>query len=264
MGRKKEWSEEKCSELISYYSSHSLEETAKYFGVHKDTVMQRTRQIGFRKLIIKKWTPEEEEFILNNYENMTQKDLCNHLKVTESVLNNHLRRLKIRKSNNSGLFHPGHVPANKGVKGIHYSPSTEFQKGHVPANIKYDGHISIRKNSKDKFPYKYIRIRKGRYELLHRVIWESVNGKIPPGGCIRFINGDTMNCNITNLMIVDRKTHLEINTGYRDSDNFIAGKMARDPDLRKFVKDHCPELIEIKRLQTKLNKELKSYGKSNI
>ncbi len=49
-----------------------------------------------------------------------------------------------------GQFEKGHIPWNKGIKGLHLSPSTEFKKGHLPANTKYDGCLSLRKKITEK------------------------------------------------------------------------------------------------------------------
>lgn len=63
---------------------------------------------------------------------------------------------------NSGSFKKEHIPWNKGLKGIHLSPSTEFKKGHVPAN-KGKPHPHGHKWKKGEHPSSKTEIKKGQH-----------------------------------------------------------------------------------------------------
>ena len=117
-----------------------------------------------------------------------------------------------------GRFLPGHKPWNKNLKGLDIGgKETRFKKGNLPHNTKHDGAISIRTDSKSGIPYKYIRIAKAKWVLLHRYVWEQYNGQIPKGYIIRFKDGDTLNCAISNLECISRRENMKRNTNYQKS-----------------------------------------------
>ncbi len=210
------------------------------------------------------WTEGKIAFIKANYESMTAKELaaifCNKYKnFTRSQVKNKIYSLHLRKSNNKGCFSKGHVPASKGIKGVHHSPATEFKKGQLPHNTKSDGTISIRVSHRNDHPtpYKWIRISLRKWEMLHRVVWEKHYGKIPKGYNVIFKNGDTLDCRLNNLAMVPRAKHLQMNHKNHTSDGFIASTMShKNPELRKLIMG-SPELIELKRKQLKLQRMLK-------
>jgi len=45
--------------------------------------------------------------------------------------------------------------------------------------------------------------------LYHRHVWEQANGPIPDNYCIRFKDGDKMNCNISNLELSFLADHID-------------------------------------------------------
>ena len=116
---------------------------------------------------------------------------------------------KKKQLDKQGRFLPGHTPWNKGIKGLDIGgKETRFKKGNEPHNTKYDGCITVRHHKRTNEKYKYIRIAKGKWVLLHRYIWEQHKGKIPQGYVIRFKDGDTLNCAIDNLECISRKENL--------------------------------------------------------
>lgn len=141
-------------------------------------------------------------------------------------------------------FKKGSIPANKGKKMsaevYKKIKATMFKKGHVPHNTKYNGYLSIRKNS-DGITYIYIRVAKGKFELLHRVLWEKTNGKIPEGYNVIFKDGNQANVCIENLELVS------------NSDLMLKNSIQNYPDDIK---------LSIRALQ-KLKKSINSYGKKH-
>lgn len=84
-----------------------------------------------------------------------------------------------------------------------------FKKGNVPHNTKSDYHISLRR---DKFyRYFYIRLKKSKWVLYHRWIWENIYGEIPIGSNIQFKDGDRLNCNPENLYLIGRRDQALVN-----------------------------------------------------
>lgn len=115
----------------------------------------------------------------------------------------------------TGFFSKGDQPWNTGTKGVCKGSSTSFKKGSVPPNLKPIGHERICPKDgiiliKVNEPNPYTKA-KTRYRAKHHICWEKVNGSIPPGMVVRFINNDKMNCDIENLEMVSKAVNLRMN-----------------------------------------------------
>lgn len=127
----------------------------------------------------------------------------------------YLEPININKRALNGQFLPGHIPKNKGQKGIHRSPETEFKKGNIPPQTKYDGAISLRKK-KDKQgnvieQYYYIRIAKGKWELLHRYNYKKKYGDIPAGMILVSKDENPLNCDADNWECITKSHNMARN-----------------------------------------------------
>lgn len=139
-------------------------------------------------------------------------------------------------------FKKGMVSWNKGKKPSEYLTAeaqdkmskTQFKKGRKPHNTKYDGCIVIRRD-KNGFLYKYIRLSKGNWALLHRYNWEQANGKIEPGMIISFVDGNTLNCEISNLEILSMEQNMLRNSKHNFPDEIVP-TMALISKLEKSIK----------------------------
>lgn len=125
-------------------------------------------------------------------------------------------RLKLSKSaffmkNKSSRYKLGHIPATKFIKGIHYSPKTEFKPGHIPANTKPIGCITVRNNSTRGSKYLHIKLSDRTWKEYHIHIWEKEYGPVPAGYILVFKNKDTMNVELENLEIITRGENAERN-----------------------------------------------------
>lgn len=121
-------------------------------------------------------------------------------------------------------FKKNHTPWNKDIKGLDFPGSrpTQFKNGCLrgAAARKYrpPGAITIR-NDKTGRQFRYIKISdqgppSRRYIPYARHFWLKHRGPIPPGMFIVHIDGNTLNDNLSNLVLVDRRGHLEL-TKYR-------------------------------------------------
>ena len=111
-------------------------------------------------------------------------------------------------------FRPGYQPWNKGRKGIHHSPATEFKKGHLPQTHKHNGTISIR-NDKCGKQVRWIKvsgIMQGRHKWIShgRYVWQQKNGPVPDGYFVVHVDGNTLNDDLVNLQIVNHREHLAL------------------------------------------------------
>jgi len=126
----------------------------------------------------------------------------------------------------TGRFEKGHVPANKGMHTGGWEP-TQFRKGHMPANHKPVGTEVIHRNSKRDEQYIYVKVAEPKsWRMKHILVWEKHNGPVPKGNIIIFLDGNTLNTDISNLTMIDRKVHVRMNQmglRYLDKDSTVSG-----------------------------------------
>lgn len=106
-----------------------------------------------------------------------------------------------------GRFPPGHIPANKGLKGVGGWKPTQFKKGHRPAN-----YLPVGAEVPD--PDDYIKVKIGepdKWRHKHLLIWEAANGPLPPGHAVIFADRDNRNFSLDNLVKVTRAELLYLN-----------------------------------------------------
>lgn len=168
----------------------------------------------------------EVQFILDNYTTMPIKRLAKKINRSSTFVYSRLkeRGLKVPKYatdrfRKESQYKKGRTSHNKGKKqkdymskeGLERVKRTRFKKGSVPHNTLHDGAISIRKDKSGHY-YRYIRISKGKWDLLQREVWRITHGPIPKGMIIVFKDGDSMNCNIENLEMISRSENMKRNT----------------------------------------------------
>ena len=112
-------------------------------------------------------------------------------------------------------FKPGHTPHNKGkqISAEIYEKvaPTMFKRGNKPHNTKPVGTINVRADTQGRL-YQYIKIKDCQWELLQRHVWTQANGEIPPGSVVIFLDGNYLNCDISNLQVISRRENMARNT----------------------------------------------------
>lgn len=163
-----------------------------------------------------KWTEGEMDYLRKNYPHTSASDIAKKLHRTKKSIHQKALALNVKAETreviakpNSNSYRKGNRPWNLGVKGYMSGNKTSYKKGNKPHNTRSLGEIWIRAD-KDK-DYKYIKTEKG-VELLSHYIWKKHNGEIPAKHIIRFKDGDSMNCDIDNLMCISRAENARMNT----------------------------------------------------
>lgn len=122
----------------------------------------------------------------------------------------------------TGCFEKGHESPTKGMKGIHFSPQTEFPKGHTPHN-----HLPVGTEIVHPDGYHYRKIQEPNiWRSVHRLIWEESNGEIPEGMKIVFLDRNPLNCSIENLCLVSSAELVRLNQNkllFQDPDQTKTG-----------------------------------------
>lgn len=130
--------------------------------------------------------------------------------ITISQIKGFIGNRKLNTGRN-GRFKKGHIPANKGTKGMSKANRTSFKKGQRPNNYKPVGYERV-----DRDGYVLIKISdKGdwheRWRHKHKVLWEKKNGPIPKGHYLVFADGDRQNIDLDNLILVTQAQMLIMN-----------------------------------------------------
>lgn len=132
-------------------------------------------------------------------------------KSQEFKMSEHSGRHNLIEGGKDFRFTKGHTPANKGKK---MSPevyqkvkSTMWKPGNRPPNWKPDGTIVEREDKNGRI-YLYYKVKNSHWILYHQKIWTDVNGPIPSKHIVIFKDGNTMNCDISNLELITMKQNV--------------------------------------------------------
>lgn len=270
---KRAFTPEQIEFIRNNYPEHGSAWVAERIGKKSSQVKTFTaRNHILRSNFYHDWTAEELEKLANEFPHRRTDHIAAELGLAYHLVSNQAHRMKLKKTDAflcspacnrcdgkrgaSFRFEKGHEPANKGVtmsdelreKVKH----TWFPKGHEPKNTKYDGYERITKDG-----YREIRVRKGKFELLHRHNWEQVHGHIPESIIMRCKDGNIKNCGPDNWYLIDRASQLAANSGRDElTDKFIVDSMTHRHAELKPAFAEMPELIELKRNQIKLKRQI--------
>ena len=174
------------------------------------------------------WTEDEIKLLRQTYPDMFAEDVAKLFNCTTRQVYNAASKFKIKKSKEwmekelqrqairlkiagkEARFKPGFTPPNKGKKmnAEQYDKCklTFFTIGNKPHNTKWNGYERMSKDG-----YIEVRVAEGKFKLKHRVVWEQVNGPIPPGMIIVFKDKNKQNVDINNLELISRKEGIHRN-----------------------------------------------------
>lgn len=164
----------------------------------------------------KTWTIREITWLHENYKRFTDREIAENLNRSLSSVKNKRWAEGLNDKTPNGHFKPGQIPWNKGKPFMagEKSRACQFKPGNLPHNTKHDGAISVR-SDKSGNQYLYIRLKKSKWILYHRHLWEQANGKIPRNQIVVFKDGNQMNVCLDNLKIISRSEHMKRNRNPR-------------------------------------------------
>lgn len=106
----------------------------------------------------------------------------------------------------TGRFDKGNEPWNTGTKGLMKANKTSFKKGTTPLNIRPVGSERITKDG-----YRAIKVAEpNKWELLQRHVWYTAHGSDNRPDNLRFIDGNKLNCELSNLQPVTNSEHIRL------------------------------------------------------
>lgn len=167
------------------------------------------------------WTDEEKRFLREYVPAHTWEETTGELNrrfgcsLSKDAVKAAGGRFGIR-TGRTGHFTKGHEPANKGKK---MSPDiykkcapTMFYKGQPPRVHKPVGTIVVRENSNRNRKCVYEKVMEPDvWREKHILEWERHHGPIPQGKMIRFADGNTLNTDISNLVMISHSQHAVMN-----------------------------------------------------
>lgn len=224
-GKRRPWSAAEDCKLRRLYAEHSAAECATQLGRTVSAVQQRVNVLGLHK---------QGEWIAARARQRWAEGR--------------------HEGSRRGHFRPGHVPANKGTKGVSgHHPNcrrTQFKKGRAPQEAR--NYVPIGTEKLDR--KRGVIVRKvtddpgiypaGRWRPVHVIVWEAEHGPVPEGHLVRFRDG--MKTFDTSQITADR---LECVT--------LAENMRRNSYHTRYPKE-VAQLIQLKgALNRKINRRSK-------
>lgn len=190
-----------------------------------------------------RYTPEQISFLREAYASMTFRAVAEAFNArfgevrSEKQIRHYMHNHGIR-SGRTGRFIKGHTPWSLGKKGCTAPNSGQFKLGHTPKNkkrlwserISKDGYIEI--SVPERNPHTGAPTR---FRQKHVWLWEMKHGSVPKGHVLIFKDGNRLNCEMNNLLLVKRGELLSLNLhNYREA----------NPELK-------PSVLALARLEAK-------------
>lgn len=157
------------------------------------------------------YSQQELDFIRLNQLGVSRQKLTEkfNLRFGRNISVSNIHGLCKRKGWKNGIdcqFKKGQSSWNKDVKGYIGANKTSFRKGRLPHNHKPIGHERISDG------YIMIKIAEpNKFVMKHKFIWEKSKGKIPKNHCLRFLDGNRLNCILENLECIPKAVNSKIN-----------------------------------------------------
>ena len=167
-----------------------------------------------------RYSEEQKEFIITNNYGKYSKELAEmfnqhfNTNITAKEIA-YFRRSHKLKSGLTGQFKKGNVAHNKGKKQIEYmsqesierTKETRFKKGNKPKNYRPVGSERITKDG-------YIEVKvsdPNKWETKNKIIYKQYFGDIPKGHKVIYADGNKLNNDINNLILVSDNEELIMN-----------------------------------------------------
>lgn len=166
------------------------------------------------------WPDHLVEFVADAYTRMPLDSIPAELEREHGVVRTTkqvraLTRNRGLKSGRTGRFEKGIVPFNAGTKGVMKPNRTSFKTRRPEESRNYVPIGSLR-FSKDGYLERKVTddqslVPARRWVGVHRLNWEAAHGPIPEGHCVSFIDGDPLNAELDNLVLLSRRELVYLN-----------------------------------------------------
>ncbi|MFA6204424.1 MAG: HNH endonuclease signature motif containing protein [Gallionella sp.] len=206
---------EQIEAISARYASEHTEKLALDIGLTREQVFKKAYSLGLKK----------------SQEYLDSPDAC-----------------RLRRGGHGGesyRFPKGHVPFNKGMKGVVHpgTEATQFKKGHKPHTWKpigseriCDGYLQRKMTETGYPPFDW--------RPVHILLWEEHNGPVPEGYVVMFKDKNKQNICIENLECISK------------------GERLRRVSLHNYPKEVAQVMQLRGQVQRKINRRLKDERKN--
>ena len=182
------------------------------------------------------WTPEADARLRRLVKTHTYDECAKILNdegynFSARAIKSHVFVLGIRRPENVGQFQPGHTSGCVKRPGWRNSTSfaqrpqatrEDYRRGNLPMNVVPLGTVKVRESPRKGKPVMYVKIDApnpytnawGAWVQLSRHTWKQAHGPIPSGHVIMYLDGDTLNCDLDNLVMLTRGELAVLNKHY--------------------------------------------------
>jgi hypothetical protein len=235
-GHGKPWTTTELRKLRALYPDHSQKDCARILGRGLDSVKSKALVLHLkRNRNYRRWTAADIAELRRAYPSTWPRDLVRHFGRGITNIHAAAARHGIKKDpafvRETGLIssrHPnvrasqfpkGHVPANKGLRRPGWFAGrmreTQFKKGNRPHDWLPVGTIQANADG-----YLRMKVRDDRgtsagkggsstnWMFVHKMVWESAHGPIPPGHRIWWKDRNHLNCALENLELLTDQEHM--------------------------------------------------------
>ena len=144
------------------------------------------------------WTKKDEQFLIDNFQEKSCSELALLIGCTIGGLKKKRKELKLYKT-------------KEALSKIYSRPNAgQFAKGNEPLNTLHDKAVTERID-KNGNRYKWIRLSKANWQLLHVYLWLEAGNTIPENHIVVFKDKNSSNCTLENLELITRSENLRRN-----------------------------------------------------
>lgn len=242
----KKWLPAEIEILHEYAFAPMREIVEKLPNRTSKTIYWKLGLLGFQQEMYKRYTKDEDQYILQNFTQLGNRAMAKVL-------------LRSEKSVVKRMFILGISRSESELSAIRANNTHCFKKGHSNKKKMPNGNIQLVYNQKKEKPFYNIKVG-SRFKRLSRYLYEQYHGVVlKRTDIIYHADGDAMNILKENLVLLNRKDLLLKNI---NTDEAFVGRIFRIKDKALIDKmiDQKPELIAMKRNQIKLQSKISQNG----
>jgi hypothetical protein len=171
--------------LIDNNEKMTNSQLADHFQMKVSTILSRRLKLGLAKMEMQKWTEEQTEFLIDNYQMIGDKELA-------EIFNEKWYKKKgwTLKHIEKKRLHLALKRTPEQILWLRKLQGDPIGKLHIQSTTGGGRRVMIKTDS--------------GYKPYAPILWQEHNGLIPDGHVITFKNGDPLKCVIENLEMITR------------------------------------------------------------
>jgi hypothetical protein len=241
--------------LENYKSLNSTECMAKKLNVSVGWVRDYYRKIGFKRFEMEYWTPDQNQFLKDNYQTIGDVELA-EIFATKWAKNKGWSKKHIEKKRRYLKLKRTPVEMSEIRWGNYHKGFMHGSTRFIDKTIAQEGEVRMWRQQSGRLVPR-IKIN-GCFEDWGKWKWLEVNGAITEGYNVVFV-GDPSILTIENLALKSGQQMAEnmYIKAKELQDSYVVGMLSRGNKELRSILIQSPELIDLKRNQLLLQREIK-------